>query len=334
MLSCDVLIVGAGPVGLFAAFQAGILGMSVCLIDSLDRAGGQCIELYPHKPIYDIPASPRILAKDLVARLVDQASPFNPQYIFKCTAIRYKVTSDGNFIVDANIPQGTHQISAKVILIAAGNGSFVPNKPMIQNIEQYDGRYVFYSVQDPTIFYNKNVAIAGGGDSAVDWAIELSEFARHVFVIHRRAKFRCLPQSFDKLQSLPSSKVSILTPYQVQSIIGKANIELLELEAMEDGFEPKSIPADYLLAFFGLKMDLGPIKSWGLNLMGGHISVDQTTMQTNIDGIYAIGDIATYTHKLKLILSGFAEAATALHHAYQKIFNKSLKFEYSTNKQM
>ena len=329
-MDTDVLIIGAGPVGLFAAYQAGQLGMRSCVTDILPFAGGQCIELYPQKPIYDIAGLPKILAKDLVVNLLEQAAPFKPEYHFNQQIV--DITSN-NTGFRAITSQGI-MIQAKVVLIAAGNGSFVPNKPFVKNLEFYENSSVFYSITDPELFRGKHVLIAGGGDSAVDWAIILQSIAQKVYLVHRREKFSCNPDNFNKIQELQNQdKVKILVPYQVSEIIGtNQKIEHVVLDNFLTN-EKLQLNIDYLLPFFGLKMDLGPIKNWQLETENNKIKVDRSFYQTNISGIYAIGDIATYEGKLKLIVCGFSEAAIALHHAYSRVFDgKQLHFRHSTDK--
>lgn len=330
-MEVDVLIVGAGPAGIFASFQSGMLGMSCAVLDILPCAGGQCIELYPDKPIYDVAGLPKITAKNLISNLQEQAAPFNPKYYFNTQAIDIKELQDNRFEVTAS--DGL-KITCKVIIIASGNGAFVPNKPAIENLNKFEALSVFYSVKDPELFRNKNILIAGGGDSAVDWAINLSQIARAVYLVHRRDKFRCAPASLEKVISLKNQGlIEFLTPYQVESIQGQdglvrsAKLQNFITNAI------KTIDIDYLLAFFGLKMDLGPIRDWDLEIENNKIKVDNCFYQTNRNGIYAIGDVCHYDGKLKLILTSFAEAASALHHAYARVFDgKQLHFEYSTNK--
>ncbi len=329
MHDTDIIIIGAGPVGLFAIFQAGMLGMKAHVIDAQEIVGGQCTTLYPDKPIYDIPAYPKIMADDLIKQLELQARPFSPTYHLNQQAVKleiegnlYKITTSKN-----------KQITAKAIIIAAGCGAFGPNRPPLQNIEEFEGKSVFYFVKNRSSFANKEIVIAGGGDSAVDWAISLSEIAKTIFLVHRRDKFKAAPESLRQLDELASSgKVQLVINYQLDKLIGKNGVlEAVEVKDFEGNI--RSLPADTLLPFFGLSQDLGPIKDWGLNIKNHHITVDNSYFQTNIPNIYAIGDIAAYPGKLKLILTGFAEAASSLHHAYDKVFEgKALHFEYSTTK--
>jgi thioredoxin reductase (NADPH) len=325
----DIAIIGAGPVGLFAVFQAGMLGMKAVVIDSLDSIGGQCTALYPEKPIYDIPAHPQILANDLIEKLQSQAAPFAPQYLLNQRVEKISQDSD-TWHLETSLG---NKVDAKVIIIAAGCGAFGPNRPPLDGIEQYEGSSVFYNVLSRDKFKNKKVVIAGGGDSAVDWAVSLSEVAQKVYVVHRRDKFRAMQASIDKLHALANAgKIELVIPYQLNKIIGNGSA-ISQIEVTDLSNNSRLLDADYLLPFFGLKMELGPIADWGLNLDKNHISVDPANMQTNVANIYAIGDIANYAGKLKLILTGFAEAASACHHAYNTIFpNKAFHFEYSTTK--
>lgn len=329
MHKTDIAIIGAGPVGLFTIFQAGMLGMKAVVIDSLDSIGGQCTALYPEKPIYDIPAYPHILAHDLIKNLNEQAAPFAPQYLLNQ---RVEKISQDSGIWHLETSTGT-KVEAKVIIIAAGCGAFGPNRPPLDHIEKYEGSSVFYNVSSREKFKNKKIVIAGGGDSAVDWAVSLSEISAKVYVVHRRDKFRAMQASIDKLRALTDAgKIELVIPYQLNKIIGDG-FKINQVEVTDLNNNSRLLEADFLLPFFGLKMELGPIAEWGLNLDKNHISVDQSNMQTNAANIYAIGDIAYYSGKLKLILTGFAEAASACHHAYNTIFpNKAFHFEYSTTK--
>lgn len=324
----DIVIIGAGPVGLFAVFEAGMLKMRAHVIDALEAVGGQCTALYPEKPIYDIPAHPAITAQDLIDKLVAQAAPFAPTYHLGQTVETVQKQADGSFVVGTS--KGI-KISCKAIIIAAGCGAFGPNRPPMENLEQYEGKSVFYLVSKREDFRGKRIVIAGGGDSAVDWAISLSELSEKIYVVHRRAKFRCAPESADKLQALAASgKIELVIPYQLDSLEGKdGKLSAVIVSTLEG--EKRSLPADILLPFFGLAMELGAIANWGLNLEHNHIKVTQPHMATSEAGIFAIGDIATYDGKLKLILSGFAEAAQAAHAAHKIVRpDEVLHFEYST----
>lgn len=325
----DVIIIGAGPVGIFAAFQAGLLGMKSSIIDTLEFAGGQCAALYPEKPIYDIPGYPKILAHDLITNLKEQAQPFNPEYYLGQQVLELKSMDNGFEILTS---KGS-KISGKIIIIAAGCGAFGPNKPPLGNIESYENKSIFYSINSRNDFAGKKIAIAGGGDSAVDWAISLSEIAEKIYLIHRRDKFRAAPESLRKLSSLANQGlIEMVVPYQLSDLEGDNGYLSNVIVENMDG-QKRSLDSDILLPFFGLKMSLGPILEWGLNIHSHHISVDNIHYQTNIDGIYAVGDIASYEGKIKLILTGFAECASALHHSYKKVFDgKTLHFQYSTSK--
>jgi thioredoxin reductase (NADPH) len=324
----DIVIIGAGPVGLFAIFEAGMLKMRCHVVDALEAVGGQCSALYPEKPIYDIPAHPSILAQELVDKLAEQAAPFSPTYHLGQTVDKVTKNSAGGFSV---ITSKNTSINCKAIIIAAGCGAFGPNRPPMQNLEEYEGKSVFYLVGKREEFRGKKVVIAGGGDSAVDWAISLSELTEKLYVVHRRAKFRCAPESESKLQALAASgKIELVIPYQLDSLEGKNGKISSVIVATLEG-EKRALEADILLPFFGLAMELGAIANWGLNLEHNHIKVTQPSMTTSEEGIFAIGDIATYEGKLKLILSGFAEAAQAAHAARALIYpNEVLHFEYST----
>jgi thioredoxin reductase (NADPH) len=327
-MQVDVAIIGAGPVGIFAAFQAGLLGMKSCIIDALDFPGGQCNALYPEKPIYDIPAYPEITAQDLVNKLQQQAGSFNPTYLLS-RQVTSLIEQDKLFKI------GTSKgdiIEAKVVLIAAGAGCFGPNRPPLANIQSYEGKSIFYLVSKRENFAGKKIVIAGGGDSAVDWAISLSTIAE-VTILHRRHKFRAAPASVSKLHELVSqSAVKLITNYQLADLVGTGGM-LKEVIISDLSGNRKSIEADILLPFFGLAQNLGPILEFDLNIKNHHIEVSHPYYETNIPGIYAVGDVATYTGKLKLILTGFAEVASALHHSYNRVFDgRPLHFEHSTSK--
>ena len=328
VMQTDVVIIGAGPVGIFSAFQAGMLGMKSCVIDALEVPGGQCSALYPEKPIYDIPAYPEILAQGLVDNLLQQTSKFAPQYLLSRQVTELSQSKNG-FVLKTSTGD---VINAKAVIIAAGAGAFGPNRPPLKNLESYEGSSVFYLVSRRDNFKGKKIVIAGGGDSAVDWAISLSSIAK-VSVVHRRAKFRAAPASVQKMHELADAGViDLVTSFQLADLVGSDG-QLREVVVSDlDGIR-KSIQADILLPFFGLAQNLGPIEKFGLELKGHHIKVDYPHFETNIPGVYAVGDVATYEGKLKLILTGFAEVASALHHAYTRVFDgKALHFEYSTSK--
>jgi len=326
----DIVIVGAGPAGLFSIFEAGMLKMKCHIIDTLEIIGGQCTALYPEKPIYDIPAHPKVLASELIELLEAQAEPFHPVYHLNQQVQKIDEKNDGSFVVETS---KNVKIECKAIIIAGGCGAFGPNRPPLENIEKFEGSSIFYSVRNKKEFVDKKVVIAGGGDSAVDWAISLAEIAQKIYVVHRRDKFRCAPESADKMKKLEAQgKIEMVIPFQLEGLEGNDS-KLSHVIVKDFDNNIKKIEADYLLPFFGLAMELGPIANWGLNLNKHHIEVDRGTMQTSIKGIYAVGDIATYPHKLKLILTGFAECASACHDIFKLVFpDQVYHFEYSTSK--
>jgi thioredoxin reductase (NADPH) len=324
----DVAIIGAGPVGLFAVFECGMLKMKCHVVDVLDVQGGQCAALYPEKPIYDIPGQPRIEAAELIDRLVEQAAPFAPVYHLGQRVETLARQPDGRWLVGTSA--GT-QIDAAAVIVAAGVGAFGPNRPPLAGIEAYENRSVFYMVTRKEALRGKRVVVAGGGDSALDWSILLAEIAAKVMVVHRRDKFRGAPDSVAKLHALAEAgKIELVTPYQLHGLEGAGGQLSAVTVATLDG-EVRRLDADVLLPFFGLSMNLGPIADWGLALDKSHIAIDQATAATSAPGIFAVGDIATYPHKLKLILTGFAEAASAAHAIHPLAHpGEVLHFEYST----
>jgi thioredoxin reductase (NADPH) len=326
--SCDVAIIGAGPVGLFAVFECGMLDMGCHLFDALPAPGGQCAALYPEKPIYDIPGYPVIDAAALIEKLQSQAAPFHPVYHLGEEVAAVTRVEDGGLVVET--AKGA-RISSRAVIIAAGVGAFGPNRLPLPGIEAFEGRSVFYLVKRREDFRGKRVVIAGGGDSAVDWALSLADIAERVMVIHRRAKFRAAPESAARLQQLAEAgRIELVVPYQLEALEG-ANGQLSHVVVADLQGNRKSLPADALLAFFGLAMNLGPIAGWGVALERNHIVVDPASGATSVPGIFAIGDIATYKNKLKLILSGFAEAAMAAHAIHPLVHpGEALHFEYST----
>ena len=325
MIKTDVLVIGAGPTGLFAVHQLGIIGLKSEVVDNLDKIGGQCIELYPDKPIYDIPAISECTGEELTKNLLKQIEPFKTNFHLnerveelKKEGSNWKVTtSKKKVFITPNI------------IIAGGVGSFEPRKLSTEDAEKFEGKSVFYSIKDKNLFKNKKICIFGGGDSALDWAIELSNFSE-VTLVHRRAEFRGAPSSLETVKKLEKSgKIRILTPYQLNSIEGDKNIKSVSLKK-EDG-KIEKLEIDYVLGFFGLIMKLGPIANWGLNLDKKTIKVNTETFQTNQEGIFAIGDICTYPGKLKLILSGFHEAALAARACYKLARpNEKYRFEFTT----
>ncbi|MBH43680.1 MAG: ferredoxin--NADP(+) reductase [Rickettsiales bacterium] len=328
-LETDVLIIGSGPVGLFCVFELGQLGIKSLVIDSLDEIGGQCSALYPEKPIFDIPAYPKISALDLIKNLSLQIEPFKP-----IIELNQKVIELNNFDEKFEIKTSENKIIiAKCIIIAAGSGAFGPNKPPIELISEFEDKSVFYSVKNKAIFKNKKLVIAGGGDSAVDWAIELSKICKKIYFVHRREKLRAAPNSVSKLKEICNSGiVEMVIPFQISNLVG-IDGKLAEVIVKDFDNNSLALEADYFLPFFGLSSDLGPIKDWELSIENGNLTVDQSNCQTSKEGIFAVGDVCTYPGKLKLILTGFSEAAIAAHSCYNKIFpNKTLRFEYSTSK--
>ena len=315
MIQTDILIIGAGPTGLFAVFEAGLLQLKCHIIDALPQPGGQLAELYPKKPIFDIPGYPEVLAGDLVTNLMEQIKQFQPGFTLSETAETIEKLEDGTFIVTTN--EGTkHQ--AKAIAIAGGLGSFEPRKPLIENIEFYEDKGVKYFIKNPEEFRNKRVVIAGGGDSALDWSIFLSNVASEVTLIHRRNEFRGALDSVEKVQELKNEgKIRMITPAEVVGINGANHIESIVID--EDGAQ-RTIETDYFIPLFGLTPKLGPIADWGLEIEKNAIKVNNSLdYQTNIPGIFAIGDVNTYPGKLKLILCGFHEATLMCQAAYQII---------------
>lgn len=328
-IETDVIIIGAGPSGLFAVFECGMLGLKCAVFDALPEIGGQCTALYPEKPIYDIPAAPEILAGDLILNLEKQAAPFGPSYHLDQQVV---AISKENGFWHIKSSKGI-VAKASAIIIAAGAGAFGPNRPPLQDIEKYEGTSVFYMVRHKEDLRNKKIVIAGGGDSALDWALSLAPIAAKVSLIHRREKFRAAPESVRQMEAfVQQGKIDLVVPYQLHELRGRdKKLSAVVVQSL-DGIK-KDIDTDVLLAFFGLANDLGPLSDWGLALEKAHIHVDPFTCQTNIEGIYAIGDIAAYKNKLKLILTGFNEAALTAH-AIQKQLNpdQDFHFEYSTTK--
>ena len=325
----DVVIIGAGPVGLFAVFECGMLKMRYHVIDALESTGGQCVAMYPEKPIYDIPGYPSIDAAALIQKLEEQAAPFSPTYHLGQQVEKLTQTGD-RWLVETNT--GT-KIDTKVVIIAAGCGAFGPNRPPLDHLADYEGKSIFYLVKRREDFRGKRIVIAGGGDSALDWTISLADIAEKIYVIHRRPKFRGAPESVARMEALAKTdKVELVVPYQLHSLEGAAGqLSAVNVATMEGDI--RKLEADTLLPFFGLAMNLGPIATWGLNLERSHITVNPQNCATSAPGIFAIGDIATYPGKLKLILCGFSEAAMAAHAAHPLLHpGEALHFEYSTSK--
>ena len=328
MITTDILIIGAGPTGLFTVFEAGLLKLRCHLIDALPQAGGQCSEIYPKKPIYDIPAYPEILAGDLTEKLLEQIASFQPGFTLGERAETIEKLEDDTFIVTTN--KGTKH-HAPVIAIAGGLGSFEPRKPPIPNIAEFENSGVEYIIRDPEIYRNKKVVIAGGGDSALDWAIFLTNVASEVSLVHRRNEFRGALDSVEKVQELKNAgKIKLITPAEVKEIHGKDHLTGVSIILNKN--ETIHLEADHFIPLFGLSPKLGPIGNWGLEIEKNAIKVNNALdYQTNIPGIYAIGDVNTYPGKLKLILCGFHEATLMCQSAYKRIYpNKKYVMKYTT----
>ena len=330
MIQTDILIIGAGPTGLFTVFEAGLLKLKCHLIDALPQPGGQCAEIYPKKPIYDIPAYPEILAGDLVDRLMEQIKPFEPGFTLGERADTLDRLEDGSFIVTTN--RGT-QHHAKVVVIAGGLGSFEPRKPQISNLADIEDNGVAYIIKDPEVYRDKKVVIAGGGDSALDWAIYLAEVASEVSLVHRRNEFRGALDSVEKASELAKlGKIQLFTEAEVKEIHGRDSLEAVVINHNDKTRENTYLETDNFIPLFGLSPKLGPLGSWGLEIEKNAIKVNNAKdYQTNIPGVFAIGDVNTYEGKLKLILSGFHEAAVMCQFAYQIINpNKRYVMKYTT----
>jgi len=330
MIKTDILIIGAGPTGLFTVFEAGLLKLKTHLIDALPQPGGQCAEIYPKKPIYDVPAFPEILAGDLVKNLMEQIKPFQPGFTLGERAETIEKQEDGSFVVTTN--KGTkHQ--APVVAIAGGLGSFEPRKPPISNIEDFEDKGVSYFIKDPEVFRDKRVVISGGGDSALDWAIYLADVASEVVLVHRRNEFRGALDSVEKVSELSKlGKIELVTDAEVVGLNGRDHLEKVVIRYKETTIKEEFRETDYFIPLFGLSPKLGPMGNWGLEIEKNAIKVDNSyDYQTNIPGIYAIGDVNTYKGKLKLILSGFHEAAIMCQSAYKRIHpDKRYVLKYTT----
>jgi len=326
MIKTDALIIGAGPTGLFTAHQLKLIGLDCEIVDNLDKIGGQCIELYPDKPIYDVPAIPECTGEELTNNLIAQLKPFNVKFHLNERVDEVK-NKDGMWEVKTNKDT---KFNTPNIIIAGGVGSFEPRKFPVKECEKFENKSVFYSIKDKTIFKNKTVSIFGGGDSALDWAIELSKDCK-VNLIHRRDEFRAAQSTVDKAKELAKKgKINLLTKYQLKNITGSNNLESIEIEHEDKSV--KNLKTDFALGFFGLIMQLGPIANWGLNLDKKTIPVDTEKFETNQKGIYAVGDICTYPGKLKLILSGFHEGALAARACFKLARpNEKYRFEFTTS---
>ncbi|MDR6299440.1 NAD(P)/FAD-dependent oxidoreductase [Mesonia maritima] len=330
MIKTDILIIGAGPTGLFTVFEAGLLKLKCHLIDALPQPGGQCAEIYPKKPIYDIPAFPEVLAGDLVDNLMEQIKPFEPGFTLGERAETIEKLEDDTFIVTTN--KGTKH-HAPVVAIAGGLGSFEPRKPPIDNIANFEDHGVSYMIKDPEVYRNKKVVIAGGGDSALDWSIFLADVASQVTLVHRRNEFRGALDSVDKVKELKDlGKINLITPAEIDQLNGNGHLESVLIRKNNEASEEIELEVDHFIPLFGLSPKLGPIADWGLEIEKNAIKVDNTLdYQTNIPGIYAIGDVNTYPGKLKLILCGFHEATLMCQSAYKRIFpDKKYVMKYTT----
>jgi thioredoxin reductase (NADPH) len=324
----DAVVVGAGPVGLFAVFQCGMVKVRCHVVDALGHVGGQLSALYPEKPIYDVPGHPRILASELVERLSAQAAPFDPVYHLGVTATSLTPEPDGRWRMGLG---GDEEILARAVILASGGGAFAPKRPPLDGLEQYEGRGVFYSVPRREAFRDKRIVIAGGGDSAVDWAISLSEIAAKVSVVHRRPRFRAAPGvEAELLRLAEQGRIDLVIPTQLHALEGDdGHLEAVIVSTLEG--ETRRIPADALLAFFGLSGDVGPVAGWGLAMDGHAVTIDPASGAASRPGIFACGDICTYPGKLRLILTGFAEAARAAHSAHDVVHpGTALHFVHST----
>lgn len=330
MITTDMLIIGAGPTGLFTVFEAGLLKLRCHLIDSLPIPGGQCAEIYPKKPIYDIPAYPEILAGDLVDKLLEQIRPFEPGFTLGERAETLEKQEDGSFIVTTD--KGT-QHKAPVVVIAGGLGCFEPRKPQLSNIADFEDKGVSYMIKDPEVFRDKTAVIAGGGDSALDWSIFLSDVAKEVHLVHRRNEFRGALDSVEKAGELAQAgKIKLHTPSEVVAINGNDELESVTIQQNGPEGTSMTVNTDYFIPLFGLSPKLGPLGDWGLEIEKNAIKVNNAKdYQTNISGVFAIGDVNTYEGKLKLILSGFHEAAVMCQYAYKLIHpNKKFVLKYTT----
>jgi thioredoxin reductase (NADPH) len=327
MITTDICIIGAGPVGLFTVFEAGLLKMRCHLIDALPQIGGQLSEIYPQKPIYDIPGYPEIKAQELIDRLMEQINPFEPGFTLGERVEELEKQEDGSYIVRTN--EGT-AVHCQVVAIAGGLGCFEPRKPEIAGLEDFEGKGVAYMVKQPEQFRDKNIVLAGGGDSALDWTIYLADVAKKVTLVHRGDTFRGAPDSAEKVFDLAKEgKINLVLQSNVLSISGNEHIESITLVGKDK--EEKILETDYLIPLFGLSPKLGPLANWGLNIDKSAIEVNTFDYSTNLERIFAIGDINTYPGKLKLILCGFHEAALMVQSAFKFVYpDQKLSFKYTT----
>jgi thioredoxin reductase (NADPH) len=327
MIETDICIIGAGPVGLFAVFEAGLLKMRCHVIDVLPQVGGQLTEIYPQKPIYDIPGYPEIKAQELIDKLIEQIDPFHPTYTLGERVESLVCDIDQSYLITTN--EGT-SVHCKVLVIAAGLGSFEPRKPNIDHLEEFEGKGVAYMVKNPELFRDRKVVIAGGGDSALDWTLFLSTMAERVTLVHRGDTFRGAPESAEKVFKLAEEgKIDLILKANVTALQGHGHIQKVIAQGLNENII--EIPADNFIPLFGLSPKLGPIANWGLNIDRSAIEVDTVDYSTNIERIYAIGDINTYPGKLKLILCGFHEAALMAQSAFKYVYpQQRLAFKYTT----
>ncbi|WP_026898766.1 NAD(P)/FAD-dependent oxidoreductase [Daejeonella oryzae] len=327
MITTDICIIGAGPVGLFAVFEAGLLKMRCHLIDTLPQVGGQLSEIYPHKPIYDIPGYPEVKAQELVEKLMEQIAPFHPGFTLGERVETLDKQEDGSFMVGTSDGSTIH---CQAVVIAGGLGCFEPRKPEIEGLLNFEGKGVEYMVKNPEHFRNKKVILAGGGDSALDWTIFLSDIAERVTLIHRGDTFRGAPDSAEKVFELAQEgKIDLILQSNLVSVSGNGNLESVSVIGRDK--VSKTLTTDFLIPLFGLSPKLGPIAEWGLNIDKSAIQVDTFDYSTNVERIYAIGDINTYPGKLKLILCGFHEAALMVQSAFKYVYpDKKLSFKYTT----
>jgi thioredoxin reductase (NADPH) len=327
-IKTDVLIIGAGPCGLFAVFELGLLDMKTHLIDILDKPGGQCAELYPEKPIYDIPGIPYVTGHGLTEALMAQIKPFDP--VFHLGEMVETVEKIGDPLFRVKTDAGK-VFETKIVVVAAGGGSFQPKRPPVPGIEAYEGTSVFYAVRKMDRFRDKRLLIVGGGDSALDWTLNLQPIAKRVTLMHRRDQFRAAPDSVNKMKALVSDGKVDFKLGQVTALVGEAG-QITAAQAKPDKGEPYTVECDAMLPFFGLTMKLGPVAEWGVKLEEDLIPVETESFETNVPGIFAIGDINTYPGKLKLILCGFHEGALMAQKAYHYVYpDKRLVFQYTTS---
>ncbi len=328
-IETEALIIGAGPVGLFAVFELGMAGVSAHVIDILPQAGGQCMELYPDKPIFDIPAHPRITGRELTERLLEQAAPFEPVFHFGEAAQTLQRGDDGFIVTTAS----GKRFFAKVVVVAAGGGAIVPKRPPLKGLDEYEGTSVFYAVRDRDAFRGRRIVVAGGGDSALDWAIDLAPIAEGLTLLHRREEFRAAPASVERMRRMVEAGEMAFRLGQISGLVGE-NGRLRAVRARHKG-ETFEIPADRLLLFFGLAGRLGPLETWGYEVKGGRIVVDTEAFETSIPGVFAIGDVCLYPGKLKLILSGFHEAALMAQKAVRHVHpERHHTFQHSTSSEI